>query len=1202
MLTSRLLLVQALFLATSTDLVVAQSRPNPPARVTPWTPRSPKPASPETVRMLAPVPAVTSNSWTLIGPQPLNSNGANGNVSGRVTGIAVDPTNANILYITPAGGGVWKTTNGGGSWTPLTDAQTTLSMGSIAIAPNNASVIYAGTGESNNALDSNFGRGILVSTNGGASWTLRTGPAGIFNTSRLTIGRIAVDPTNSAIAYAAAASFGNNGGCCGTGIYRTTDTGATWTNMTQAAGLDSNNPWSDVQLDTTSPTTIYAAHGNNFGDAANGVYKSTNSGTTWALQAGFPSGSTVGRIALAVSGQVVYAAAQDPATATFGALLYIRRSDNGGTASTNLTGSAGMGNYMGGQGWYDNVVTVDPANSAIVIVAGAAGGGSILRSTDSGANWSDISGGAVNPHADHHAGAFVGGLYLDGCDGGIYRLDDAAGPKWTNLNADLATIQFTGLGLHPTDPKQVIGGSQDNGTERFTGDSVWSETDGGDGGYAKFSQTNGNIAYHQIPVASFGNNFFRWSSDSGATWSTRTSSISADAANQQFYAPFVVDPGNGDRVLYGTNGIWETTNQGAAWAKLGAFPVAGGFVNAIGLAPSTTQTIYAAVHSATGANAGFGPTNVFVTTNHGTSWTNITAGLPAGALVQDIQVDPATSTTAYAVVNSFSGSGNVFRTTNGGTTWTNISGNLSSVTACLCSTPVWSLQIGTPAGVLYIGAEDGVYVTADTGTTWARLSTGLPNAQAVQIELNKTLNILGVSTHGRSVWEISVAAVLPDLTLTKTHPAGFAQGQVGAQYTILVKNVGAGPTTGVPVTVTDTLPPSMTATAMSGAGWTCTLATLTCTSTAIVAGGANFNPITLTVTIAPNAPANVLNSAVLTGGGDANGANNFVDDPTTIIQLPDLILTKSHVGSFTQGQLGATYTVIVSNIGFGPTTGAPVFMTDTVPTGLTVVAMTGAGWTCNVVTVTCSSTAIVPTGSSFPPITVTVNVATDSPLNVINNVAVAGGGELAVFSGNNTAADPTKILPLDFLIRYAANLTSGDAVINITNTGFNGAALTGPGFGGAVGNICMNVYAFSPDEQLISCCSCLITPNGLVSISVNSDLISNTLTGVRPNSVVVKLVNTGAGTAFTGTTCTNSAALAGTVAFPTAGGSLAFGTTMHAGAAAGTLAVAETPFLRATLSPAELASITNRCTNIVGNGSTFGICRSCRTSGLNSGR
>ncbi len=203
--------------------------------------------------------------------------------------------------------------------------------------------------------------------------------------------------------------------------------------------------------------------------------------------------------------------------------------------------------------------------------------------------------------------------------------------------------------------------------------------------------------------------------------------------------------------------------------------------------------------------------------------------------------------------------------------------------------------------------------------------------------------------------------------------------------------------------------------------------------------------------------------------------------------------------------------------------------------------------------------------------------------------SVAAFGQVGVV-GNDTS----------FQIRYAANLTAGDSVVNLTNTGANGASLNGPGFGGAAGNICVNVYAFSPDEQLVSCCSCLITPNGLVSLSANNDLVSNTLTGVRPNSIVIKLINTGAGAGFTGTSCTNSAALAGAAAFPIVSGMLAWGTTTHAAAAAGTFATTETAFSTATLSAAELASVTNRCTNIIGNGSTFGICRSCRAGGLHA--
>ena len=327
---------------------------------------------------------------------------------------------------------------------------------------------------------------------------------------------------------------------------------------------------------------------------------------------------------------------------------------------------------------------------------------------------------------------------------------------------------------------------------------------------------------------------------------------------------------------------------------------------------------------------------------------------------------------------------------------------------------------------------------------------------------------------------------------------------------------------------------------------------------------------------------------------------DFLDDIAVVVLPPDLTVTKIHVGNFSQGQIGATYTLTVNNVG-GSATAGTVTLVDILPAGLTATAIAdGAGWTCTLATLTCTTTAAVAPGASFPPITLTVNVAPNAPALVTNNVRVSGGGQVNL--ANDTAADPTVITFVDFFqISYAANLTAGDSVIDITNTGANGASLNGPGFGGATGNICVNVYAFSPDEQLISCCSCLITPNGLVSLSVNQDLVSNTLTGVRPNSIIVKLVNTGATGAFTGTSCTNSAALAGTAPFPLAGGFKSFETTVHAAVPTG-FANTETPFLRATLSPAELASITSRCTNIIGNGSTFGICRSCRVGGLNASK
>ncbi|MBZ5582877.1 MAG: Ig domain-containing protein [Acidobacteriia bacterium] len=184
-----------------------------------------------------------------------------------------------------------------------------------------------------------------------------------------------------------------------------------------------------------------------------------------------------------------------------------------------------------------------------------------------------------------------------------------------------------------------------------------------------------------------------------------------------------------------------------------------------------------------------------------------------------------------------------------------------------------------------------------------------------------------------------------------------------------------------------------------------------------------------------------------------------------------------------------------------------------------------------------------------------------------------------------TVVFPTGPVPENaFLVRYAANLDKGDSIINITNTGLHGAPLYGPGFGDTVGNLCVNVYTFSPDEQLVSCCSCLVTPNGVESLSVTGDLLSRTLTGIVPSSAVVKLV----------ASKPEGGALAG--------GMLAWGVTLHQVQPGGPLGLAEAPFSPATLSRSELASLTGRCASILGNGSGFGVCRSCRAGALGAAR
>src|SRR5439155_1751868 len=188
----------------------------------------------------------------------------------------------------------------------------------------------------------------------------------------------------------------------------------------------------------------------------------------------------------------------------------------------------------------------------------------------------------------------------------------------------------------------------------------------------------------------------------------------------------------------------------------------------------------------------------------------------------------------------------------------------------------------------------------------------------------------------------------PDLTINKSHSVNFRVGQTGATYSIVVTNSGGTATSGT-ITVTDTLPAGLTATAMtgvgSGNGWTCTLSPLQCTRTSLAANTTAAN-ISLTVTVASNAPPTVTNTASVSvsGGAELNTANNTDDDLTTISQ-PDLTITKSHVGNFTQGQTGAQYTITVTNSGSTSTTGT-VTVTDTLPTGLTATAISGTGWTC----------------------------------------------------------------------------------------------------------------------------------------------------------------------------------------------------------------------------------------------------------------
>lgn len=310
------------------------------------------------------------------------------------------------------------------------------------------------------------------------------------------------------------------------------------------------------------------------------------------------------------------------------------------------------------------------------------------------------------------------------------------------------------------------------------------------------------------------------------------------------------------------------------------------------------------------------------------------------------------------------------------------------------STRTWAGSFLVPAGQ----TRDLTYQMIMPNTPGTYVNTAIAHANEFQIDTTQ-------STVDNAPATASVTVPPPDLTIAKSHSGNFTQGQVGATYAITATNSGSAPTSAA-VSVTDTLPAGLTATAISGTGWTCVLGTLTCTRSDALAAGASYPVITLTVTVANNAAASVANTASVSGGGQTNTSNDSATNPTTIIQLPDLAIAKSHSGNFTQGQVGATYSITATNSGFAPTSGT-VTVTDTLPTGLTATAISGSGWICVLGTLTCTRSDALAAGSSYPVITLTVNVSLSAPASVTNSAGVSGGGQSN--TANDTASDPTTI-------------------------------------------------------------------------------------------------------------------------------------------------------------------------------------------------
>jgi photosystem II stability/assembly factor-like uncharacterized protein len=434
-------------------------------------------------------------------------------------------------------------------------------------------------------------------------------------------------------------------------------------------------------------------------------------------------------------------------------------------------------NYMGNQGGYNPSLAVDPSNASIIYAGGTNTTGQnqklkgLIESTDGGNSWADISTGTSNmtgPHTDQHAFSFdANGKLLDSNDGGIWRLDnpDPKNVAWTDINGNLNTITFTGIALDPTNPNVAYGGSQDNGTEKFTGSLGWTQFGKNDGGFVRVDPSNPSTVYFTYDHNSSG--WFLRSDDGGTTAESLMNGINPnEPANK--YVPYVMDPSNSSRLVLGTNRVYETTDRANHWSPIST-PNASGWnssqpISALGLPFGDPNTVYAITNDA----------HLFVTTDHGNTWhqrdiPGFSAYIITVSPVAGIAVDPANEAVAYVVVDQFHGGpgGHVFRTSDFGQHWTDISGNLPD-------TPTSAIVLDSRTNVLYVGTDIGVYASSNGGSTWAPFQTGLPNVRVVDLELCPGLNILAAGTHGRGMWEILVPApsssnaLVAGLSLTTT--------------------------------------------------------------------------------------------------------------------------------------------------------------------------------------------------------------------------------------------------------------------------------------------------------------------------------------------------------------------------------------------------------------------------------------------------
>ena len=676
--------------------------------------------------------AQSNANWTFKGPST-TPGGYNG--LGRINCMAFHPTNPNIFWIGTPAGGLWKTITGGASWTTNTDNLPVLGISDIAVNPTNASIMYVATGDGEAALSlTSIGAftagdtksvGILKYIDGGNTWN--TTGLNWNVTSEKLIRRLIINPSNPQILIAAASD----------GIWRTTDSGANWTPVQSGYFMD-------LEYKPGDPTIVYATTYNNNGNAK--IYRSTDSGNTWSL---ISTLANVTRINLAVSANWpdlvdALCAYNNSEGSGLSGLWYSSNSGASftqyftGTNSNNLLHCSNNASGAGGQGNYDLAYTINPTNSSDIWL----GGINTWNSTDGGANWSlktyghpnAINGCGSNPgvstvHADQHFLAFhplAPGTMFVCNDGGLYKTTNS-GASWTDLSNGLQISQIYRIGASQTVANNIICGLQDNGSREIFNNN-WYEQTGGDGMECIIDYSNASTEY-----ASYAKGVIYRTNDFWANQTTISANIPGGQPTGAWITPFVIHPSNPNILFAGYDKLYKSINQGNSWVAIS--PVLDvDKLYSIAVCPSNTSTIYAASQGL-----------LFKTINGGANWTSVSFAI-SNVKISYIAVDPTNSQKVYITLSGYSSGNKVIMSSDGGTNWINYSGTLPNVPVnCIV------YQNGSNEG-LYIGTDLGVFYTDGTMSDWVSYQTGLPNVIVTELEISYNNNKLWAATFGRGLW------------------------------------------------------------------------------------------------------------------------------------------------------------------------------------------------------------------------------------------------------------------------------------------------------------------------------------------------------------------------------------------------------------------------------------------------------------------